>query len=344
MEQEGHDLVTDEQLCPDMAKCRDHIAKLTPYDARLYERYSARFDARVKAFSTATNAATTTNGTTTTTNDNNSNNNDANNNDDGNDNSDNIGTQFAARLAALAPVTVPTSDDVRARTGKAEEEWYGGVPPDAKCAWLHVSTGPPAYSVDEPCGRVSTAVGRWVQAAVAGGKTVDASDSGCCTKFGEVCDGECHALRARVALDVAARAAARAATLPALDGDAEEVCDEACVLANAAMVAEGEAAMNETMSDGQRQALTRVALLAERRRSSRRRSGASSLALLASSNALEPAAAAAASQLQQGPQLLDLEVVASGGGDGEGLWRVVTPARAAELRAVRPSSLWSPRR
>jgi len=33
-----------------------------------------------------------------------------------------------------------------------------------------------------------------------------------------------------------------------------------------------------------------------------------------------------------------------GGGDGEGLWRVVTPARAAELRDVRPSSLWAPRR
>ena len=304
-EQEGHEFVTDEQLCPDMAKCRAHVARLTPYDQRLYERYSSRFEERLKAFSDGNGTATGGNDT------------------------------LSARVAALAPVAVPTSAEVRARTGKEVEEWFGGAPPDAKCAWRHQPTAP-EYSVSEPCGRVSTAVGRIVQTVVSGGKTVDASygEPACCLKFGEVCDDACQALRA-LAME----------------------CDEACQRAKT-MVAEGEAAMGASMSAAQRQALARVALLAERRHGSRPGASASaakqSVALLASNDAFQPTAAAAAAQQQQQqqqrggsgllePQLLDLEE-ASDSGNGDGLWRVVSPARAAELRAVRPSSLWSPRR
>ena len=62
------------------------------------------------------------------------------------------------------------------------------------------------------------------------------------------------------------------------------------------------------------------------------------MALLASSDRLEAADA-------QPPQmLLDLEETSGSSSDSEGLWLVVTPARAAELRAMHPSRLWSPRR
>ena len=300
---DGHALVTDEQLCPDMAACRAHVATLTAYDQRLHTRYSTRFDARVKAAAAASDeasddSASASSSATTTTN----------------------ATSLTARVAALAPVTVPTSEEVRKRTGATQEEWFGGAPPDAKCAWQHQPTAP-EYAVTAPCGRVSTAVGRLVQGVVAGAKSVDAryaAEGACCLKFGEVqCNDGCQ--RQRAAREMLVSEGEEQARGP------------------------GEAM---SMSDSQRKALARVALLAERRHSKHPAPATapvarqSSMALLASSDRLE----AADAQPPTPQMLLDLEETSGSSSDSEGLWRVVTPARAAELRAMHPSRLWSPRR
>lgn len=44
---EGKPMLTDASVCPDMAKCRSHVATLAPYDMLLYARYNASFEAKL---------------------------------------------------------------------------------------------------------------------------------------------------------------------------------------------------------------------------------------------------------------------------------------------------------
>ena len=97
-----HPLVTDAEICPDMQACRDHVARLTPFDQQLYEKYSKAFDARLRAESFA-ESRHAQNGT-----------------------SHNEASRM--EVAAVAP--------------EAVGDWHGDEPPEAKCAWQQVDAPP----------------------------------------------------------------------------------------------------------------------------------------------------------------------------------------------------------